>query len=147
MSYTASRAKPPVNKTRHKPYSDEEIEALKRNKDQRRVDAVFWKKDTDEFIDDVLRYKTLGGKDTILNEKIKNYLEGELGVDYNKNIIKGEKENLGRHWWMKNAVRTQKANRKTFADLVRDKTRDKPEDEEDKKERGLVCFANTRVRF
>ena len=143
MAYTGSRgtskSEEPI---RFSPLSPTEIKERegKGGWKLRKKDAQHWKKATDEFIDNVIIYREKGGTDTILNDKIKAYLES-LGVDYNKYVLQQNGKRMGWRWWRTKADKTQRTQQMTFFDLIREKEAEQQRDRWDKRNADReVCF-------
>ena len=115
------------------PMTQQQKKQRKYDKELRIKEAKHWREATKEFIEHVLIYREKGGRDAILNSKIKAYLQS-LNIDYNEHIINQNGRTLGQGFWMNNAPTTQDTKQKTFYDLVREKEAEKQIEREQKGE-------------
>ena len=130
------------DKVRFNPLTANEIEQRKKDKKLRVQEAIHWKTATNTFIEHVLKYRDTGGLDETLNNKIKAYLHS-LNIDYNAYIIRQDGKQMGRKWWISNAYNTQRAQQKTFFDLVKETESERQRERRKHKQNQVVCFLHS----
>ena len=125
MSYNANRAH--VASTSLQRYApSKKFENIPPRR-QRRKDAQKWRDSVKSLIEMIHKYRNYGGKDELLNNKIRDYLD-QLQLDYNKYVIKGETtEQIVQKHFFDRARITQKMTIKTFKDFVRETNEEREE--------------------